>query len=719
MIVFLASQGFFGFTALAQTPQYSWGIADGNIALTSTVLSRKRQSLYPESDFAGLIPGNITTIYMKRFTTTAVNIPSFSVRLGTTTATVFPGTGGSNNSAFFSTAVVYSGSLSIPAGTAGSWVAVNLQTPYFYNGVDNLVVEFRLGTASANFNLYRTTRTAGGATNTDTSSTVASQNNYPYDIGFDVTPVPNSPPVVDLVSVQNITHNSADLTGEILYDGGSPVLRKGFIWSLSPAPVLGTTSTDSIGVIHYNAAQYDTLWNTLAPGNRIYLRAFAENANGTGYSQTDSFFTLSSPPPAHIHDLSYIPVCSEIVVSWDSIPGVSGYLVAYTPLLVLSQPPQNRTMYAAGNVLGNGFVADVMYGSNSTQAVITGLTPGVQYRVAVFPFNYNGANTETIHYLTAAAVQYTVNAGPLSSPLPSDTVVSICEGDTVQLAAATGYGTVEWLDADTNFLFAGNTFTSGGISSDTTFFVRSAVGSCYSEAVEIAVTSFPYPVAIASADTMICAGNSVALADSVSPGALVSWTGVFSGYASAQPQPVIVPTQPDMYRLVVTDPSGGCRSTDSVTVTVLDLPVPPVITVNGNTLQSSYFSGIQWYFDGGLLPGETSQLLVPQAEGEYVVVYADPNGCSASDTIVFFFTGIAGENGGQFSIYPNPFAETFRISGLPGQAVLEVWSSAGQLCLSRVITEDTAIDAGHLPAGLYLYRIVTNGSVQHGRLIRR
>src|SRR5690606_7435410 len=123
--VFFILSSFIHPVLKAQIPQHTWGIQDGSIRFCSPSGGRRRQSLYYASDFTGYSPGNITTIYFKRSSTSAVTINSFSVRLGTTNATNLTA------ASFLPTTTVYSASsFIIPAGTAGDWVAVTLQTPF-------------------------------------------------------------------------------------------------------------------------------------------------------------------------------------------------------------------------------------------------------------------------------------------------------------------------------------------------------------------------------------------------------------------------------------------------------------------------------------------------------------------------------------------------------------------------------------------------------------
>jgi PKD repeat protein len=76
------------------------------------------------------------------------------------------------------------------------------------------------------------------------------------------------------------------------------------------------------------------------------------------------------------------------------------------------------------------------------------------------------------------------------------------------------------------------------------------------------------------------------------------------------------------------------QSTGTKTIIVHALPAPPVITQSNDTLTSTPASGYQWYLNGNIIPGATSQFLVINQTGTYSVTISNPNGCQAADSIV-------------------------------------------------------------------------------------
>lgn len=111
-----------------------------------SVMTRKFQTLYIASDFT-VAPetGEIQTLWFQRTTSTAStseqNFEDFEIRLGNTADETFSGTN------FFDDGdltLVYDGALTIPAGDADTWFAIELQTPFEYDSTQNLIFDTRL-----------------------------------------------------------------------------------------------------------------------------------------------------------------------------------------------------------------------------------------------------------------------------------------------------------------------------------------------------------------------------------------------------------------------------------------------------------------------------------------------------------------------------------------------------------------------------------------------
>lgn len=93
-------------------------------------------------------------------------------------------------------------------------------------------------------------------------------------------------PVLTTSAITNNSAPSARSGGIITADGGSPVIDRGVVWSVSPNPeVSGTRTThDGTGIGSFTSQITPTL-----PGTTYYVRAYARNSNGISYGNQITF----------------------------------------------------------------------------------------------------------------------------------------------------------------------------------------------------------------------------------------------------------------------------------------------------------------------------------------------------------------------------------------------------------------------------------------------
>lgn len=138
--------------------------------------------------------------------------------------------------------------------------------------------------------------------------------------------------------------------------------------------------------------------------------------------------------------------------------------------------------------------------------------------------------------------------------------------------------------------------------------------------------------------------------------------------------------------------SGNASSArTAVTVTVTAAPVQPTITQNGGTLVSSATTGNQWYRNGVLLTGGTSQTLTISQSG-YYSVSARTGSCVSpvSNDVFVAITGIEEISAlDEMNIFPNPNDGTFVINFNTNEASerlhVRIVNAVGQ-----IVYEDTA-----------------------------
>jgi hypothetical protein len=139
-------------------------------------------------------------------------------------------------------------------------------------------------------------------------------------------------------------------------------------------------------------------------------------------------------------------------------------------------------------------------------------------------------------------------------------------------------------------------------------------------------------------------------------------------------------------------------------------PAIPTITSNGNVLTSTAATTYQWYVDGVLIPGATSQSYTATQSGAYVVRVTDSNGCWFSYSSLFDHSVITDisyfDNSFRFTVYPNPSNGIINLSSeiLPGTNFsVQVLDSRGRLVANE--KNQMVLDLTHLENGVYFMNV--------------
>jgi hypothetical protein len=153
--------------------------------------------------------------------------------------------------------------------------------------------------------------------------------------------------------------------------------------------------------------------------------------------------------------------------------------------------------------------------------------------------------------------------------------------------------------------------------------------------------------------------------------------------------------------------SCGVGSENSFAVTVNTKPGKPIVTKNGNILQSSATSGNQWYKQSELIPGADQKLYTSTVDGQYYVIVTD-SGCTSEPSDVFTVTGVETiKCKGLVEVYPNPISENLTIVSVENGTSVDYEFSD---LTGRVITKGnfigkTVIETGSFNPGVYLLKI--------------
>ncbi len=378
------------------------------------------------------------------------------------------------------------------------------------------------------------------------------------------------------------------------------------------------------------------------------------------------------------------------------------------------------TVSTGGTITSGGTTSD-------NTATITWNTSGIQ-TVNVSFTNGNSCTSTTTD---------TVHVDPLN--------VAVIAGSSVVCVNSTGnvYATQPGM---TNYIWnvsSGGTITSGGTTtSDTIVITWNTTGN---QTVSVnytnssgceAINPTVYAVAV---DTLPVAAGNITGPASICQGA----TGVVftvspilnsTGYTWTLPVGATIVSGANTNSITV-DFSGSASSgsvsvqgtnlcgngdvSSLLNITLNSIPSNPVITLSGDTLTSNSPTGNQWYQNGILIIGATSQTYVASSTGHYWDVVTVSNCVSdTSNHIYIVITGVHGysqEN--NVDIFPNPNNGSFTMlmnfsnEGTYNLSVFNVVGMKVYELSNFYINGQTKknIDLGSVPAGVYNLVIENNG----------
>ena len=103
-------------------------------------------------------------------------------------------------------------------------------------------------------------------------------------------------PEIVTLPVTNISFTLANYEAEVKYDGGVPILERGFCFSTQPNP----TIQDNKYLVSGELGVFKLVMTELQPGTLYYVRSFAKNRKGLQYGNQVSFTTVAYTPPTVI-----------------------------------------------------------------------------------------------------------------------------------------------------------------------------------------------------------------------------------------------------------------------------------------------------------------------------------------------------------------------------------------------------------------------------------
>lgn len=254
-------------------------------------------------------------------------------------------------------------------------------------------------------------------------------------------------------------------------------------------------------------------------------------------------------------------------------------------------------------------------------------------------------------------------------------------------------------------------FNTGALTSSQTFTILAT--NITAGCAKILNASVPITVnqitANAGSDVSICTGENITLI--ATGGTVYNWS---SGVQQGVP---FMPVMSATYTVTVTS-TNNCSATDNVTVTVNSIPSTPVIYQTGSTLNSTASIGNQWYMNGTLIIGATSQTYTPTADGKYFVIVT-ANGCVSDTSNVLSVTvtnTLELQSAlGAITVYPNPNNGNITLeykSDIASALKVKIQNTLGEIVFTDIIPNSSGLikksyDLSHLNAGIF-YLIAEN-----------
>ena len=211
-----------------------------------------------------------------------------------------------------------------------------------------------------------------------------------------------SGPVVGIGLAEAASSTSISILMSVTNDGGSTVTEHGVVYGKSTGPTVdGTKIVDqSVGLFNISIAI-----TGLDPATTYYIRAYAKNANGVGYSPEYVVTTLPKPPV-----LTTTPVNGI-----NSYKGVSGGTITDNGGLPIVQ---SGVCYStiSGPAIGKGFYTQDVAVNGTFTSNITMLDPNTTYYVRAYAF----ANDKVVGYGNEVTFKTTSDIAVLTTNTPSN-----------------------------------------------------------------------------------------------------------------------------------------------------------------------------------------------------------------------------------------------------------------------------------------------------------
>lgn len=213
-----------------------------------------------------------------------------------------------------------------------------------------------------------------------------------------------SVPNLSMPNVSDITTTSAKVVSSIESNGNATVSEKGFCWNTTGTPDLKTSKK-------VEGDQFTFVLNELEFGKTYYVWAYAKNSVGTGYSQANTFTTVSIQEPSMEYYVNISNVGISEATFTSTISSANNGTISKKGFC-WSTTNSNPTITDSKQLIEDK-------GMTFTYK-LTGLTNGTRYYVRAFAENEAGISYTSSSEFTTTAL----NVPTLSMPIVNSTTIN-------------------------------------------------------------------------------------------------------------------------------------------------------------------------------------------------------------------------------------------------------------------------------------------------------
>ena len=197
-------------------------------------------------------------------------------------------------------------------------------------------------------------------------------------------------PILTTTKATEVNDLSATSGGNVVFNGGTPVIQRGVCWGTNTFPtILDNKTTDGLGNGNFTSSI-----SGLTAGTTYYIRSYATNKTGTGYGNQDTITTLTIPTLTTVtaQATSQTTASSGGNITNDGGTAVTARGICWN---TTGNPTINDTKTTDGNGAGNftstltNLTADVIYyiRAYATNKIGTAYGNIISVKTTKFPTN--------------------------------------------------------------------------------------------------------------------------------------------------------------------------------------------------------------------------------------------------------------------------------------------------------------------------------------------